>query len=29
MSGIVVSFLRDQRGAIQTEHAIMAALIGP
>ena len=28
MSGIVVSFLRDQRGAIQVEYAIMSALIG-
>jgi len=28
MSAIVVSFLRDQRGAIQVEYAIMAALIG-
>ena len=28
MSGIVASFLRDQRGAIQVEYAIMAALIG-
>jgi len=28
MSGIVASLLRDQRGAIQVEYAIMAALIG-
>jgi Flp pilus assembly pilin Flp len=28
MSGIVASFVRDQRGAIQVEYAIMAALIG-